>query len=100
MYNPFFLASAMLLSGMYRISVDANFLTTEVSQLRFNFTSLQCYERLLIVTAAVLARRRIWYDASLLVVLENLLILVPFILISQTALTKHRWHPHQRPHEP
>lgn len=89
--NPFFLASAMLLLyGMYRISIDANFLTTEVGQLRFNFTSLQGYELLLIVTAAVLARRRIWYDASLLVVLENLLILVPFILISQAALIDQR----------
>lgn len=85
--NPFFLASAgLLLYGMYRISGDAHFLTTETRQLTFNFTSLQCYEALLVLTAIVLAHRRIWYDASLLTILENLFLLVPFILISQAAL--------------
>ena len=85
--NPFYLLSAaLLLYGMYRVSLDADFLPTEVGQLVFNFTSLQFYELLLVFTAIVLARRRIWYDATLLVVLENLLVLVPFILISQAAL--------------
>ena len=41
---------------------------------------------LLVTTAIVLARRRIWYDSTLLVGLENLLVFVPFILISQAAL--------------
>jgi hypothetical protein len=85
--NPCFLASAaLLLYGMYRISVDASFLATEVSQLTFNFTALQCYELLLVGTAMLLAGRKIWYDASLLVVIENLFVLVPFILVSQAAL--------------
>jgi len=85
--NPFFLGSALLLLyGLYRVSIDPKFLATEVAQLTFNFTSLQLYELLLVITAAILARRFIWYDASLLVVLENLFILVPFILISQAAL--------------
>jgi hypothetical protein len=89
--NPLYLASASLLwYGMYRVSQDPNFLRSEVEQLVFNFTSLQCYELLLVFTAIALARRRIWYDATLLVVLENLFILVPFILISQAALIEQQ----------
>jgi hypothetical protein len=90
--NPFFLASAMLLLyGLYRVSIDPNFLATEVAQLTFNFTSLQCYELLLVVTAAVLARRHLWHDSTVLVLLENLFLLVPFILISQAALIEPRF---------
>ena len=85
--NPFYLASAvLLLFGLYRISVDPDFLHTETAQLAFNFTSLQFYEWLVVMTAIGLARRCIWYDATLLVVLENLLAVVPFILVSQAAL--------------
>jgi len=85
--NPFYLISAaLLLFGMYRTSVDKNFLPTEVGQLVFNFSSLQFYELLLVVTAVILARRCIWYDSTLLIVLENLFVLVPFFLISQAAL--------------
>jgi len=89
--NPFYLVSAaLLLFGMYRVSVDPNFLRTETAQLIFNFASLQFYELLLVFTAIVLARRCIWYDATLLVALENLLVLVPFILVSQAALIEER----------
>lgn len=85
--NPFYLASAaLLLFGLYRISMDSNFLPKEGGQLLFNFTSLQLYELLLVGTAVLLARRLIWYDAKLLVALENLLVLVPFMLVSQAAL--------------
>jgi hypothetical protein len=85
--NPFYLVSAaLLLFGVYRVSVDPSFLKAETAQLIFNFASLQFYELLLVVTAIFLARRRIWYDSTLLVSLENLLVLVPFILISQAAL--------------
>jgi len=89
--NPFYLASAcLLLYGVYRVSGDANFLATEVGQLTFNFSSLQLYELLLAGTAMVLVARRIWYDATLLVVLENMLWIVPFILVSQAALINQR----------
>src|SRR5512140_46977 len=72
--NPFYLVSAaLLLYGFYRVSVDANFLRGEAAQLWFNFGSLQCYEILLVLTASLLARRRIWYDSTLLVWLVNLL---------------------------
>ena len=89
--NPFYLVSAaLLLYGVYLVSFDANFFGREISQLAFNFSSLQAYEILLVGTAIVLARRHIWYDSVLLVCLENLLVLVPFILISQAALLSHR----------
>jgi len=85
--NPFYLASAaLLLFGIYRVSGDPNFLHGETAHLAFNFTSLQLYELLLAGAAILLARRCIWYDATLLVALENLLVLVPFILVSQAAL--------------
>lgn len=85
--NPFYLVSAaLLLFGMYRISVDRNLFSEEISQLAFNLTSLEFYEFLLVGTAIFLASRRIWYDSTLLVGLENLLIFVPFILLSQVAL--------------
>ncbi len=89
--NPFYLASAaLLLYGIHRISLDENFFTTETRQLTFNFSALQLYELLLAGTATLLVTRRIWYDASLLVVLENLLWIVPFILVSQAAFIAER----------
>src|SRR5256885_9802010 len=82
--NPFYLISvALLLFGCYRISVEPALYNHEAAHLFFNFTSLQIYELLLVATAIFLARKRIWYDSTLLAGLENLLILVPFILISQ-----------------
>ena len=85
--NPFYLVSAaLLLFGCYRVSIETPFLNLESARLLFNFTSVQLYEVLLVVTAIFLARRRLWYDSTLLVGLENLLVFVPFILISQAAL--------------
>ncbi len=89
--NPFFLCSAaLLLFGINRLSVDPEFLGNEVENLLFNFSALQFYEVLVVVTALVLARRRVWYDSALLVVLENGLALVPFMLISQATLIDGR----------
>lgn len=85
--NPFFLVSAaLLLFGVNRLSVDPGFLNGEESKLLFNFGALQLYGVLLAATAVLLARRKVWYDSALLVVLEHGLVLVPFILISQAAL--------------
>jgi len=85
--NPFYLVSAaLLLFGCYRVSTDAPLFDVESARLTFNFTSVQFYEILVVLTAIFLARRQIWYDATLLVGLENLLVFVPFILISQAAL--------------
>ena len=85
--NPFYLVSAaLLLFGCYRVSIDAPLFDVESARLTFNFTSVQFYEILVVMTAIFLARRGIWYDSTLLVGLENLLVFVPFILISQAAL--------------
>jgi hypothetical protein len=82
--NPFFLCSAaLLLLGVNRLSLDPGFLGSERGNLLFNFFALQFYEALLVATAIWLARRRIWYDSALLVVVENGLVLAPFMLISQ-----------------
>jgi len=84
--NPFYLASAaLLLYGVYRVSMDDGMFGTEIRQLGFNFGALQIYELVLVVTATFLVTRRIWYDSSLLVALENMLWIVPFILVSQAA---------------
>jgi hypothetical protein len=85
--NPFYLLSAaLLLFGVYRVSIEPGLLRNEQGQLLFNLSSLQIYEALVVVTAILLARRCIWYDSTLLVALENLLVLVPFMLVSQAAL--------------
>jgi len=85
--NPFYLVSAaLLLYGCYRVSIDAPIFDVETARLLFNYTSVQFYEIILVITAIFLARRSIWYDSTLLVGLENLLVFVPFILISQAAL--------------
>lgn len=89
--NPFYLVSAaLLLYGFYRVSIDTNFLRGELPQLLFDFSSLQLYELLVVITAIFLAHRLIWYDSTLLMSLENLLLLVPFILISQAGLIDPR----------
>lgn len=89
--NPFYLVSvALLLYGCYRISIEPGIFGKESAHLIFNFSSLQTYELLLVVTAIFLAHRRIWYDSTLLVGLENLLLLVPFILLTQAALLPNK----------
>ena len=67
--NPFFLCSAaLLLFGVNRLSNDPKFLGDEIHNLLFNFFALQFYEVLVVLTAVVLARRKVWYDSALLVV--------------------------------
>lgn len=85
--NPFYLFSALLLIyGVYRASIDPHFFSTENRQVIFNFGSLEIYGLMLVGTAVFLARRRIHYDATLLLFLENVLVLIPFILISHAVV--------------
>jgi len=85
--NPFYLMSAaLLLYGVNLVSNGSRTFTHETAQLAFNFGALQVYGVLLVVTAILLVRRFIWYDSTLLVCLENALVLVPFILVTQAAL--------------
>jgi len=85
--NPLYLISAaLLLFGVNRLSVDPNFLGAELAKLVFNFSALEIYEVLVVIVAIVLARRRIWYDSTLLFGLENILVLVPFILVTEALM--------------
>ena len=87
--NPFYIISAVLmLWSMRRLSLDSRIFPSELPQLLFNFSSLEFYELLLAGTAIVLARRRVFYDSGLLVGLDNLLVCVPFLLVSQALLLK------------
>lgn len=86
--NPFYLVSAaLLLYGLYRVSIDATFTDHDTARLFFNFGSVQIYELLLVGVAIFLARRYLWYDSMVLVGLENMLVFVPFILVSLATLT-------------
>jgi hypothetical protein len=86
-WNPCYVVSAaVLLFGAFSVTSDPAFRGHDLARLGFNFGSLQLYEALLIGTALFLARRAIWYDSLLLVTLENLLVLVPLILINEAAL--------------
>ena len=85
--NPFFLCSAaLLLLAINRLSTDDRLFTADLHNLLFNFFALQTYEGIVIGTALLLVRRRIFYDSALLVVLDCGLALVPFMLISQASL--------------
>lgn len=85
--NPFYLLSAaLLLFGVNRLSIDPSFIPGEESNLVFNFCALEIYELLLVVVAVFLARRLIWYDSTLLVVIENGLVLVPCLLVTHGTL--------------
>ncbi len=85
--NPFFLCSAaLLLFGVNQLSGEEKLFRDEIQNLLFNFSALQFYEVLVVLTAVVLARRKVWYDSSLLIVLEQGLALVPFMLISQATM--------------
>ena len=86
--NPFYLVSAaLLLFGLNRLVVDPHFLGSATPKLIFTFSALQVYEVLLAGVAILLACRRIWYDAALLLVLESALLLVPFILMTEAVVT-------------
>jgi len=89
--NPFFLLSALfMLQGIYLVSVDPQMLGQEQSQLAFNFSALQIYELLLVLTALFLSRRLLLHDTALLFWLENMFVFIPFILISQASMMENR----------
>ncbi len=89
--NPFYLVSAaLLLYGCYRVSIDGTFADRDTARMLFNFSSVQVYELLLVGVAIFLARRCLWYDSMVLVGLENMLVFVPFLLVSLAALTGPR----------
>jgi hypothetical protein len=89
--NPFYLLSAgLLLYGINLLTTDPKLVGAEFSMLRFNFCALVIYELMLVTTAIALARRRIWYDALLLVGLSNVFVIVTFSLISRAVFLNSR----------
>ena len=89
--NPFYLASAgLLLYGINQLTTDSKLVGAEFPMLRFNFCALVLYEIMLVGTAILLIRRKIWYDALLLFGLANVFVIVPFSLISRAVfLSSH-----------
>lgn len=89
--NPFYLASAgLLLHGINQLTTDSKLVGSGFPMLRFNFCALFLYEIMLVGTAILLIRRKIWYDALLLFGLTNLFVIVPFSLISRAVfLSSH-----------
>lgn len=84
--NPFYLMSAgLLLYGINQLTTDSKLVGAEFPMLRFNFCALALYEIMLVGTAILLIRRKIWYDALLLFGLTNLFVIVPFSLISRAV---------------
>ena len=85
--NPLYpLSAALLLFGIHRLSADPTFLAVEEAKLFFNFSALEFYEIMLVGVALLLAHRRIHYDATLLTIIENGLVFVPFVLVTQAVL--------------
>jgi hypothetical protein len=85
--NPFYpLSAVLLLFGINRLSTDPTFLPVEEANLFFNFSALEFYEMMLVGVALLLAYRRIHYDATLLSIIENGLVFVPFVLVTQAVL--------------
>ena len=84
--NPFYLFSSLcLVYGIYRVAIDPFFLKRDLLQLLFSFGSLELYGAMLVFTAIWLARKSIWYDSTLLVFLGNMLVLMPFMLVSHAV---------------
>jgi hypothetical protein len=89
--NPLYLASAgFLLYGINQLTTDSKLVGSELPMLRFNFSALVLYEIMVVGTAILLSRRKIWYDAMLLFGLTNLFVIVPFSLVSRAVfLSSH-----------
>ncbi len=84
--NPFYLASAgLLLYGINQLTTNSKLVGAGFPMLRFNFCALALYEIMLVGTAILLIRRKIWYDALLLFGLANVFVIVPFSLISRAV---------------
>src|SRR3954471_8237642 len=81
--NPLLLLSPMcLLYGIYRAVVAPNLFATDTANTIFNFVTLACYVLMVCVTSTLLARRGIIPDTVMLLLLNGLLFVAPFILIA------------------
>jgi hypothetical protein len=81
--NPLLLLSPLcLLYGIYRAVVAPNLFATDADNTIFNFIALASYVLMVCVTSTLLARKRIVPDTVMLLLLNGLLFVAPFILIA------------------
>lgn len=82
--NPFFVASAlMILVGIALVLNDeTSFPTTNESSLVFSMISVELYQACLVLAAVFLAKRLVHTDSLLLVVIEFVFLVIPFILLT------------------
>jgi hypothetical protein len=81
--NPLLLLSPLcLLYGIYRAVMAPNLFSNDSSNTIFNFISLASYVLLVCVTSTLLARKGIVPDTTMLLLLNGLLFVSPFILIA------------------
>src|ERR1043165_4769477 len=81
--NPLLLLSPIcLLYGIYRAVVAPNLFATDTDNTVFNFIALAVYVSMGCVTSTLLARKRIVPDVMMLLLLNGLLFVSPFILIA------------------
>src|SRR4051812_20422755 len=81
--NPLLLLSPMcLLYGIYRAVIAPNLFATDAGNTIFNFIALALYVLMVCVISTLLARSRIVPDTVMLLLLNGLLFVAPFILIA------------------
>ena len=81
--NPFFVASSlMVLAGIALALNNDAFLESNESSLAFSLSSIEFYEVCLIVGSVWLAKRLIYKDSLMLLVIEFIFLVIPFILIN------------------
>jgi hypothetical protein len=81
--HPLLLLSPMcLLYGIYRAVVAPTLFATDSRNTIFNFIALALYVLMVCATSTLLARKRIIPDAVMLLLLNALLFVAPFILIA------------------
>jgi hypothetical protein len=81
--NPLLLLSPVcLLYGIYRAVVAPTLFATDTDNTIFNFLALAIYVLMVCVTSTLLARKRIVPDTVMLLLLNGLLFVAPFILIA------------------
>ena len=81
--NPLLLLSPVcLLYGIYRAVVAPDLFATDDGNTIFNFLALAAYVLMVCVTSTLLARKRIVPDTVMLLLLNGLLFVAPFILIA------------------
>jgi len=87
-----FASAALLLFGIKPSFGRPSFPERRGSQPDLQFLGVAGLRIVLIGVVVFLAARRISNDSTLLVVLESIVLFVPFILVTQAAMIGKEWH--------